>query len=311
MHRDWHLADSLEDVTDRHTSSYNREAAAAFAYGFIFNTIKISRSGVVRIGALNDAHFKGLDESGIIEFSFLDGAGHADAGKKVDWPVEDSSKDNSSKDNSSKDNSSKHNSSKRDILNTILVKTFELLATTHRVRDAICAHAKSKLGDYIINKDPQFIRQCLEDEFVDEYDDKEQKNVKISYYNSILNLFDGYFRGTKSLPYNEQDRAKKNTGYMFTLVLEEIFNMCKLFSGDAATIKTTYEKMVDLLYDDAGFDNAQSKTKSTSLDQLDEVEKIIALAIKSDNAGEEHLFADEQPYSRKNAKEMINYFLNK
>ena len=286
LHRDWHLADTLEDVTDRHTVTYNKEAAMAFAYGFIFNTIKISRSGTVTIGKTKDAHFEGLDESGTMEFKFLEGAAHADAGTS-------------------------RSREKRDILNTVLVKIFELLATTHRVRDAVCAHAKTQLERFAIEKKSDFIRLCIEDEEVLEYNFSTAKEESISYYNGILNLFDGYFQGTKSLPYNEQGRAKKNTGYMFSLVLEEIFNMCKIFSSDESTIKSTYKQMVDILYNDACLDNDAPSTTTAAVDDLDEIDKVILLAVKAENSGDENLFASTQPYGRRSAQGMIDYFLNK
>ncbi len=278
LHRDWHLADRLEDVTDKHTNTYNKEAAEAFAYGFIFDTIVIGRDGVVRIGKLNDPFFKDLDESGEKEFRFFDESIHAGIEEKK-------------------------GEAKREVFNSILVKIFELLATTHYVRDAISAHAKNELNTFAINKDSAFIRRCLDDELLSDVT-----------YNCILNVFDGYFQGSKRMQYNERDRAKKNTGYMFTLILEEILSMCKLFSDEASIIKSLYEQMVDRLYDDAAWDDSDLEKTGMSAqaeENTDEIQKLIMLAVKGEMLGGQNLFADRQPYSRANAKGMIDYFLNK
>ena len=90
-----------------------------------------------------------------------------------------------------------------------------------------------------------------------------------------------------------------------------IFEMCKIQSSEASTIKLLYEQMVDALYDDTGWQKDSEEKERKDEEQLDEIQKLILRAVKAESLGAENLFADRQPYSRANAKGMIDYFLNK
>lgn len=278
LHRDWHLADKLEDLTDDYTNTYNKDAAEAFAYGFIFNVIRIDRNGIVEIGKFNEDYFaKSLDESGIKSFKLLEDSVLADI-------------------------ENLKGQEKRDTFNSILVKIFELLATSHPIRDSIIAYAKNIIEEYSLTKKADFIRMCLEDE--------EISNIS---YNCILDIFDGYYQGTRRLRYNERDRAKKNTGYMFNIVLEQIFNMCKMFSDDPAKIKALYCDMVGKLYNDACCDNQAESSGQTEnvLSDLDDIDKLIMQTVDNSLGSNDKLFTEGHAYSQKNAKDMIDYFINK
>ena len=288
LHRDWHLADKLEDITPAHTQTYNKEAAIAFVNGFIFNVIEISSSGIVNIGKLNDPYFtKVFSNNGIQEFLLLEESILADM-------------------------NSLSGSAKKDKFNALFVKIYELLATSEPIRDAINAYAEQELAEYSVAKNANFIRMCLNDKCL--------SGSGEGYYRCIIEVMDGYYQGTRSLPVEYQDGAKTNVGYMFDYILREIYKMCTMFSSDFATLKNLYETMITKLYQDAKCDDKEASAVeeiamvtdgNMSEDDLlmSEIDSFISGTLREQDS-KDKLFTPGQMYSEANAKGMIDSFLN-
>lgn len=299
LHRNWHLADMLEDFTTDHTSAYNKRASEAFVYGFVFDIIKVKDGGVVEIGKLNNPYFKRIfGEEGVKTFVLLEAAVHASI-------------------NDAEYLDGTTGGSKRDTMNSILVKIYELLATSQPLRDAIYGYAENEMKTFAVEKKPEFISNCLMDE-----------NISHVTYNCILDVMDGYYQGTCRIQYKEADRGIKNVGFMFTVLLEKIYEMCKIFSSEPAQIKKMYDDLVELLYQDAFCDdvatgaNAGSAASVANIvgavaddedddQQLKDIFKIIEDATNKSASAATKIFADGQRFGRENAHDMIDSFLNK
>jgi len=273
LHRDWHMAGVLEDFTEAHTETYSKSAAEAFAYGFIFDVISVSSDGSVDIGQFKNSYFaKVFGETGVRTFNLLDDTLRAN----LDVMSADE---------------------KRSALNTTLVKLFELLATSHPIRDAIIAYSENKISEYNQAKSADFIRMCLNSEKLSDVN-----------YDCILDVFDGYYNGINDAQFNERDAAKKNIGYMFTLVMENIFEMCKLFSNEPQKIKALYVQMVKKLYDATLCDEYVDADEVEFADD-DSIESIIRRTTNYSVGQATKVFARE--YSQKVAVDMIDIFLKK
>ncbi len=280
LHRNWHLADMLDDITDAHTNTYNRSAAEAFVLGFIFDIIRVGSDCVVEIGKLHNPYFSRIfGDMGIKQFVLLDKVAHA-----------------------SVDNSIKLEGcevgAKRDTVNAVLVEIYSLLASTDNLRDAIFGYATEQFKEYSIKKDVQFIRNCIEDE-----------NISNVMYNCILDVIDGYYQGTRQLPYKEAFRGETNTDYMVKAVFKNLYEMCNLFSNEISAVKTIYEKFVDKLYDDCFCEGVAENMIVESLDEYDEL-AAIANSVNKNSGTQSKPFSPNGTFSRKNAKDIFNQLIN-
>lgn len=276
LHRDWHLADRLDDLTETYTNTYNKDAARAFVYGFIFNVIRVLPGGVVEIGDERTSPYftRIFGERGLKRFMLLDETTHA----KID---------------------SMDSTDRKSAVNTILVKVFELLATSQELRDVLCGYATDKFSQYTVEKSSQYLRDCKEDE----------TTAGEELYTCILDVINGYYQGTRRSNYKEEDRADKNVKYMFITVLEELFNMCKLFSDDLAKRKALYLKAVDSLYDDGYSEETADVTASAAVEEVDEFEAMLAeLVAEAEDKGNPFVNGS---YRRSVAKDMVEVFLKK
>lgn len=274
LHRDWHLADRLDDLTVDYTNTYNKDAARAFVYGFVFNVIKVQPGGIVEIGELRNPYFSRVfGERGVKAFMLLDESTHAE----ID---------------------TMNSAERKSAVNTILVKVFELLATSQELRDALCGYATDKFAQFTIEKSAKYLHYCKEDE----------KTAGENLYTCILEVINGYYQGTRRSQYKELDRADKNVEYMFITVLEELFNMCKLFSDDLAKRKALYLKAVDSLYDD-GYSDITTVDTETVAEEIDGFEAMLAELV-ADAEDKSNPFVNGA-YSRSIAKDMVDVFLKK
>lgn len=279
---DWHLADRLDDFTTDHTNTYYRSASKAFIYGFIFDVIRVGDGGVVTIGKVNDLHFTGaLGEDGIKDFALMGASIHSnfDDEEVLDGYTV---------------------GKKRDVINAILVKTYELLATSQPLRESIISYAEDELKKCNVSS---LIEKCVADE-----------NVSHVTYNSILDMMDGYFQGTKQFKYAEEDRAIKNTKYMFECLLKEIYDSTLVLTEELSMIKAFYETAVHAIYDDAFCDDPPAEDlfavgdfvpeEETPLQKLARLQQKVAKKSGSQNKP----FSPDGRFSRTTALEMFNTF---
>jgi len=279
LHRNWHLADMLDDITDAHTDAYNRSAAEAFVLGFIFDVISVGSDCITEIGKLHDPYFSRIfGDIGTKQFALLDETTHASIDNSIELAGNETG-------------------SKRDTVNAVLVEIYKLLASTDDLRDAIFGYATEQFKEFAIKKQPQFISNCIEDE-----------NISNVTYNCILDVIDGYYQGTRQLPYKEASRSEKNMDFMFNAVFKNLFNMCKLFSDEISAVKTIYEKFVDKLYDDSFCEGVAIATETVTSDIDDEFMAIIS-SVTNNNGTQTKPFSQKATFSRQNAKEMFNSFI--
>ncbi len=230
LHWKWHMAGMLADITEDHTDTYSKQAAEAFMYGFIFDLITVGNDGIVTIGKLGDPIFaEAFKGESVEEFTLLLPHEHANVDKM-------------------------QGEEKRNMMNTLLVKIYELLSTSTTIRAAIITYCEKKMQEFEESNSPEFVGLCLNTESID--------NVR---YMCILDVLIGYYKGTRHMSAADVIRADKNVGYMFYFLLAKTYEVAKHIAfKDNSDVKETYGAFVNMYYKTAeGDDPVGAVTVST------------------------------------------------
>lgn len=230
LHRNWHLSGMLCDLTEEHTDSYNDETARAFIYGFAFDLIKVTRNGIVEIGEIGVEEFYSVfnKKTYINTYNLLSPEEHSTLEK-----LDDVSKGN--------------------MMETLLVKIYDLLATAAPLREAVIARGDTLMAQQSLEKNPQFVKNCLTKENID--------NV---HFKCIIDVIGGYFKGTRQLSPAEIIRADYNVEGMLKFMLKTTFDVAMFISNDdIANVRNRYNFFVNAYYDTAVIDDPPKADKST------------------------------------------------
>jgi hypothetical protein len=288
---------------------YNDEAAKAFVYGFAYDLIRVRENGIVEMGKSGAEVFYPVFEKAYTKkFNFLSASEHSlvdESGVFSNTQIEESEEDIARK-------KEKAHEEKRNVMDELLVKIYNHLATSAPVREAIIAYCEAEFEKDKLAKNPDFVMKAMEVEDVDKI-----------YYKCLLDVIGGYYKGTRQLAASDILAADSNTQSMLNVLLRKTFEVAEYLSNDdVARLRGLYDYFVNGYYDTAVIDDGKSAATTTAQfvdlsadmsaeEQKSRVAQFMAnVGIGAANAGEDNDFVSGN-FSRKAACEMVDVFLSK
>ncbi len=280
LDRNWHLGGKLLDITEEYTASSWRYAAKAFVYGFVYDTIRIDSDGTVTFGEYGNKNFFGIAPNGEREEEFITPEQKADV--------------------SSLKLSS---SAKIDLNNYILYNIFEKLISYYELSTAIIDDAEMRITEEVQSGRKEFTKKTLEDE-----------NVANINYNCILDIIDGYYKGSSNARYDQKDYVVETSTYMFEVLITAIFNQIKDGSQSMAKIRDVSKKTIQILYRKAICDDIVKDrvvTVDAGEDLGDELDLLLESLDSEESDSQKNPFCKRGRFSEERALALIDLLLRK
>ncbi len=223
LHKDWHLAGELDDITDRHTDSVNYHAARAFLYGFMFDdVIKIDECGYVKIGLAGNKLFDDIPGAinGVFTYKPFTEVEHAQF------------------------------ISSRNATNRVLYEIFQYLRSVPEVRTLLI-----KFGESVIEA-----AKAASTGAVFAYSIQPERCADETY-ETIIDVIDGFYQYAKfSDLHNAMNSDSKILGYMFNILSDVVIDVCESIYPSSKDILNSFNNYVDRLYDTAACDDPVAPT---------------------------------------------------
>lgn len=222
VNKNWHIAGMLEDISSKLTNAIEKEAAEAFVYGFIYNTIRIESEGEVYFGEYHNENFRKLatesDDATVMVHHSIKGS------KRLEY-LEGESK------------------AKTD---GILAEIYDLLRTNDVLRDCIIKDAKDKLQDDVGEEGLMKLMDLLND----------AEECFGFRYNNILDVLDGFYKGAIRRLTSKAPRATERIQatvdrylrIMFETLTRILLDVCMTNLDDDSDYFDVFKDAVDYLY---------------------------------------------------------------
>lgn len=230
LHKDWHLAGELNDITDAHTDSVNYHTAKAFVYGFLFNNvIRILDNGYVKIGIPNDDFFKELPGAvnGVLDYAPMTHTEHA------------------------------RFESSRNKVNRILFEIFQYLRNVPEVRTCIIKYGESLLEQAKASKKGSVFMYSIDDEL-----------CAGEVYETIIDVMDGFYQHARfSELHDGMQNDIKALGSMFSVLCDTVIDVCASIYPSSKERLERFTYFVEKLYKDAVCDE-KADNAADSMDDM-------------------------------------------
>ena len=221
LHKEWHLAGRLNDITDSHTDSVNHHAARAFLYGFLFNDIiRIDENGYVKIGLAGDPFFKDLPGAinSVLTYKPFTEIEHACF------------------------------VSSKNMTNRILFEIFQYLRNVPEVRTLIIKYGESLIESAKANSTGAVFVYSVKTEI-----------CASEKYKTIIDVIDGFYQHARFTDlHNAMNSDLKVLGDMFNILSDVVIDVCASIYPSSKDVLNAYNNYVDRLYDTAACDDPVS-----------------------------------------------------
>ena len=221
LHKEWHLAGRLNDITDSHTDSVNHHAARAFLYGFLFNDIiRIDENGYVKIGLAGDPFFKDLPGAinSVLTYKPFTETEHACF------------------------------VSSKNMTNRILFEIFQYLRNVPEVRTLIIKYGESLIESAKANSTGAVFVYSVKTEI-----------CASEKYKTIIDVIDGFYQHARFTDlHNAMNSDLKVLGDMFNILSDVVIDVCASIYPSSKDVLNAYNNYVDRLYDTAACDDPVS-----------------------------------------------------
>lgn len=218
LHREWHVAGRLNDITDDHTDSVNIHAARAFLYGFLFDdVIKIDEYGYVKIGLAGNKFFNDLPGAinGILTYKPFSEVEHAQF------------------------------VSSRNMTNRVLYEVFQYLRNVPEVRTLIIKYGEEQIESAKANSSGKVFVYSIKPEI-----------CATEEYKTIIDVIDGFYQYARfSDLHNSMNSDVKVLGDMFNILSDVIIDVCASIYPSSKAVLEAFNNYVDRLYDTAVCDD--------------------------------------------------------
>ncbi|MBQ8763218.1 MAG: hypothetical protein IJZ07_03875 [Clostridia bacterium] len=286
LHKEWHLAGRLDDISDSHTDSVNANAAKAFVYGFLLkNMIRIVDNGYVNIGIANEPIFTDMPGAlnGVIEFRPFTNVEHANF------------------------------SPTKNQTNRILYEIFQYLRNMPELRTRII-----KLGNKLIEE-----AKANKKGSVFSYSIQPEECAKCDVYETIIDVLDGFYQHARfSELHDEMKNDIKALGNMFGTLCDVTIDVCAAIYASPKDRLKAYQYFVDKLYDIAicdGDDNKISDDADKEALQISDTSVEAAMfeamfneeTIETENSDSSKPFAKGGDFDRNAMNSRMEAYLNK
>ena len=289
LDRTWHLGGKLVDVTQEYTVSAWKYAARAFVYGFVYDTIRIDSDGTVVFGEYGNKNFFKISHTGELEEEFLTSEQKADITGSV---ISDEDK--------------------TDLCNLILYNIFEKLIAYYDLSSAIIDDAENRIDAEVQTASKDFTQKALKAE-----------NIAKMEYNCMLDVIDGYYKGSRKARFNQDDYIVETSTYMFEILVTTIFNQIKSSSLTMAKIREVAKQVIEILYRKAVCDDAaasklsgaylSAEVDATATDDTPEDELAVLFASLGENVSDNqnNPFYEGGRFDKNRALALIDLLLRK
>lgn len=261
LHKNWHKADKLEDISDEHTDSKCVHTAKAFVYGFMFDdVIRIKSDGSVQFGLLKNRFFTGLGNGvdGIITYYPFNKTEHA-----------------------------RFKSKDKAGTNRVLFEIFRYLMDYPQLRTQIIAYGDSVIETAKAQKTGKVFRFCITEE-----------NCAGVEYKTIIDVIDGFYQHARFTDMHDTVGSDvKAISAMFDAVCRPVIDVCfAIFPTDAARLEK-FSYFVDKLYEQADCDDIVTVKKGVKDEEIADI--FTDMPISAEELDLEKPFSDKGNFSKK------------